>query len=330
MPDLNFKQGIKNNLPDISSNTEGTIYYTLDEDTFYIDRKYNNTLERKQINANDAKSLSNAPLTNERLGYAHEIPTSNLTRTELNKKISAEVDEANEVLKLWTVKAYDINLGAMSIQCEENMTWEEWFNSSYYNRSLVWSYDNTAIVHTGTLMGSIIASPNDIINTTRDYYAGAFEVCCFVAGTQILMADNTTKNIEDVQPGDIVISYNIETGEDYSTIVKKLTLNPHSKHMAKIKLSNGNILEMTDYHPLYTHKGWASLTDSRYNQLLIGDLIKTKDNWSEIIDIVQYQLETPITTYTLDVRDNAEIEDNEANDNFYANEAVVHNAACKT
>jgi hypothetical protein len=47
MPDLNFKQGIKNNLPDVSSNTEGTIYYTLDEDTFYIDRKYDGDVERK-------------------------------------------------------------------------------------------------------------------------------------------------------------------------------------------------------------------------------------------------------------------------------------------
>lgn len=329
MPDLNFKQGVKEDLPITVS--EGNVYYTLDEDTFYIDRKYNNTLERKQINANDAKSLSNAPLTNHRLGYAHTVPTSNLTRTELNKKISAEVDETNETLKLWTVKVYDINLGgAMSIRCEENMTWDEWFNSSYCDNSLSWNHNNTAIVHTGTLTGEISASPNDIINTTSNYYAGSFEICCFIAGTQILMADGTAKNIEDIQPDDKVISYNIETGKDYSTIVKKLILNPYSKHMAKIKLSNGNILEMTDYHPLYTHKGWASLTDSRYNQLLTGDLVKTKDSWSEIVDITQYQLKTPITTYTLDVRDNTEIEDNEVNDNFYANEVVVHNIACPT
>lgn len=325
MPDLNFKQGTKSNLP--SSLSEGNVYYTLDEDTFYIDRKYNGNIERKQINANDAKSLSNAPLTNERLGYAHEVPTSNLTRTELNKKISAEVDEAKETLKLWTVKVYEINLGgSISIRCEENMTWGEWFNSNYYDDSLVWNYSNTAIIHSGTLTGSIAATSDDIINTTENYYAGTFEVCCFVAGTQILMADGTTKNIENIQPGDAVISYDIETGNDYQTIVKKLVLNPYSKHMAKIKLSNGNILEMTDYHPLYTHKGWASLTDSKYNQLLMGDLVKTKDNWSEIIDIVQYQLKTPITTYTLDVRDNTE--DNEMNDNFYANEAVVHNISC--
>lgn len=58
MPDLNFKQGIKSDLPE--EKIEGNIYYTLDEDTFYIDRKYNSdTVERKQINANIAIQLAN-------------------------------------------------------------------------------------------------------------------------------------------------------------------------------------------------------------------------------------------------------------------------------
>ena len=35
--------------------------------------------------------------------------------------------------------------------------------------------------------------------------------CCFVKGTKITMFDYTTKNIEDVKIGDIVITYNEET-----------------------------------------------------------------------------------------------------------------------
>jgi len=34
--------------------------------------------------------------------------------------------------------------------------------------------------------------------------------CCFVKGTKITMFDYTTKNIEDVKIGDIVITYNEE------------------------------------------------------------------------------------------------------------------------
>ena len=49
MPNLNFKQGIKTDLP--SSKTEGTIYYTNDENLLYIDKKEGSTgdLERAQI-----------------------------------------------------------------------------------------------------------------------------------------------------------------------------------------------------------------------------------------------------------------------------------------
>ena len=36
---------------------------------------------------------------------------------------------------------------------------------------------------------------------------------CLMAGTQIAMADGTTKNIEDIQPGDEIQSYNPVTKE---------------------------------------------------------------------------------------------------------------------
>jgi hypothetical protein len=35
---------------------------------------------------------------------------------------------------------------------------------------------------------------------------------CFLAGTGVLLADGTTKNIEDVKLGDKVLSTNLKTG----------------------------------------------------------------------------------------------------------------------
>lgn len=322
MPDLNFKRGLstKNQPPII----DGQIIYHIDTSRFYLD--VDNA--RIEINANDAKKLMGAELTNEILRYTNElIPTSNLVRNELNKKISAEV--SGEVLKLWTKKIYNKEAGyGIIISFEENMTWQDWLNSDYYyeNTDLYWS--NNAL-RCSFLEGSIYAPLNGYIDINADF-SGAFQDCCFIAGTQILISlSGQTQSIETINSGDQVVSYNIETGENYLTTVKKLILNKNSTHMAKIKFDNGTIIEMTDYHPLYTINGWSSLTKPEYRKLILGDIVKTNDGWSKIIDIEQYQLNKPIITYTLDVRDSNEImEDYEINDNFYANGIVAHNADC--
>ena len=306
---------------------DGKITYKTDTSELYFDVGN----KRQEINANDAKTLSGASLIHTDLQYNKErIPSSYLLKEKLNTKISANIDDTTETLNLWSVKIHKVYLGeSVSIQCEENMTWGEWVNSPYSSQVDLYVSlgDSGSIILTHVAYeGGASFNPSDIINING---YSIFHDCCFVAGTQILIDNNQTMNIEDVRSGDSVMSYNIETGENYLTTVKKLVLNKHSTHMAKIIFDDGNILEMTDYHPLYTINGWSSLTDKKYNQLKIGDLVKTQNGWSEIIDIIQYTLKEPITTYTLDVRDNDEmLVDNEINDNFYANGIVAHNAAC--
>lgn len=308
---------------------DGKITYKTDTSELYFDVGN----KRQEINANDAKTLSGASLIHTDLQYNKErIPSSYLLKEKLNTKISANIDNATETLNLWSVKIHRIDLGeGVSIQCEENMTWGEWMNSPYsIQADLYVNLDASGLIvlKHSTLDGEGLFNPLNIINLSGYHI---FSDCCFVAGTQISIDNNQTVNIEDIRSGDSVMSYNIETGENYLTTVKKLILNKHSTHMVKIIFDDENILEMTDYHPLYTINGWASLTDKKYNQLKIGDLVKTQNGWSKIINIIQYTLKEPITTYTLDVRDNDEmLVDNEINDNFYANGIVAHNAACST
>ena len=50
---------------------------------------------------------------------------------------------------------------------------------------------------------------------------------CFVAGTQILMADGSSENIEDIQPGDLVLSYNTVTRQfENRAVTTVLTVQP--------------------------------------------------------------------------------------------------------
>ena len=86
-----------------------------------------------------------------------------------------------------------------------------------------------------------------------------------------------------------------------------------------------------EYHPIYTENGFHSLTNHNgYDTLVIGDNVKTNNGWSKIIDIKTYQVETPIITYNLAIKDLDEDKDDDTYDTFIVNSAVVHNAACPT
>ena len=94
---------------------------------------------------------------------------------------------------------------------------------------------------------------------------------CFPGGTKILHFDKTinkvagksvkgvlkNKNIEDIREGDLVLSYNTETGvKEIKPVLS--TMVRDNKKLYKIKFSNGNFIECTDEHPVYVHnKGWV-------------------------------------------------------------------------
>lgn len=152
--------------------------------------------------------------------------------------------------------------------------------------------------------------------------------CCFVAGSLIMYADNSTKPIEQVSSGDIVMSYNIFTEQFYPVRVQKLIVNPNTVHMALVTLDNGTQLEMNAYHPIYTKDGFHSLTNHEgYDTLVIGDRVKCFDGYHEIVDIIETHLNEPIITYNLAIKDLTESIDDDTYDTFIVNNCVVHNAA---
>ena len=56
---------------------------------------------------------------------------------------------------------------------------------------------------------------------------------CFIAGTQILMRNDATKNIEDIDVGDIVKSWNEITNKVEDSKVVKLIQPVHGCHYQK-------------------------------------------------------------------------------------------------
>jgi hypothetical protein len=156
---------------------------------------------------------------------------------------------------------------------------------------------------------------------------------CFVAGTQILLENGLTKNIEDVVIGDYVASFDLKNNEPKVSKV----LNTFSKQIDKIveyEFSNGSTLRATLDHPIYViNKGWVNYLGEpeQYNnisfegtkpikkieveKIQIRDVVKLHNGDAELVNI--NIIEEPTTVYNL-----SEIE---THHNYFANNVLVHN-----
>ena len=141
------------------------------------------------------------------------------------------------------------------------------------------------------------------------------------------MTDGSQKNIEDINVGDQVLSYNTKSKEQITNEVKE-TVSPIREGVYSI---NGGLIKPTNDHPFYTKKadgqiGWAAIDPEHavegYNmqvmQLEVNDQIFTSDGEWIIINSIEYQAGA-IKTYNL--------EDVSGESNFFANNILVHNAA---
>jgi hypothetical protein len=256
-----------------------------------------------------------------------------------------EVSCSDGIISLAKTITFTIN--DAPYEAKEGMTWGGWILStgSSTDNGIVWvGYDNRTIYLDIDYPNHVIARPGDdeiiclngIIQTVHNKiieganYQTKYYECCFDAGSQVLMADGTTKNIEDVQVGDVVMSLNEDTGEYVAQEVAKTIIKHNSDDLVYINLSNGVQIGMRAYHPLLTTEGWKSLrpglaetiVDVGYVELLkVGDVLVGYD---ENVTIVSIEIRPAIEnydTYNLSI---------DGYHNYIVNGVVVHNAGCPT
>ena len=150
---------------------------------------------------------------------------------------------------------------------------------------------------------------------------------CFIAGTQITMADGTTKNIENIVIGDKVKTVDIETMEIEDNFVEEIS-SPIHFDMVRLIFENGENKNTFD-HPYYVKgKGFSSykpdLTQQRYglnvDNLEIGDIVYRLDDNNELAEEKLLNITEEIKevqTYNLHKVSN--------NHNFFAGGILVHN-----
>ena len=143
---------------------------------------------------------------------------------------------------------------------------------------------------------------------------------CFIAGTQVMMHDQSFKNIEDVQVGDRVHRFD---GESNEVLELKNNMTTNGRKLGSI---NGEQHFFTEDHPLKTPSGWKSINSKMSNnkydigqigQLQIGDTIIGNGGQDTLITAIatkEVPDNTPIYNFALD-----------GDHEYFANGFLVHN-----
>ena len=244
------------------------------------------------------------------------------------------------------VKTITFSFAGYRFTAKEGQTWEEWLNEHpEYQRTTPtpeiyfdFMHDDAIRIytpkHTSADSWSLSGAPDSywverthVIVDGRDYQP--IHWCCFDAGSQVLMADGTTKNIEDVCIGDMVMSLNEATGEFIAQPVTNTITKHNSDDLVYVNLSDGTQIGMRAYHPLLTTEGWKSLRPEMVEtiadvgivpMLEVGDTLVGYNNNVTIISIETRPAIDNYNTYNLGV----------ANfHNYIVNGGVVHHAGCK-
>ena len=124
---------------------------------------------------------------------------------------------------------------------------------------------------------------------------------CFLAGTLVL-TENGYKEIDKINIGEKVLSYNEETKQNEYKKVIKTYIHENNPDELYSLLINGKILDVTSNHRFYvkTENGydWVAAKDLKQ-----GDLVMDKDNNYYSIDNIVFK-EIAETVYNLGVEDN--------------------------
>lgn len=171
------------------------------------------------------------------------------------------------------------------------------------------------------------------VNNNSGYWSKALDTYtiygfnCFAKGTLVLMGDGSNKNIESVQIGDTVLTYNF--------IEKKLEKNPVVKvdapihnQLIKVVFSNGEEIISTEDHPYYVKgKGLCSFNPQqtlknygiKTKQLVVSNYCLTfKSNRLKKVKVTQIvSFEESIKTYNLTKIANS--------NNYFVNGILVNN-----
>ena len=140
---------------------------------------------------------------------------------------------------------------------------------------------------------------------------------CFVAGTEIALANGDIKNIEDILSGEEVITWNESKQSAEVGTVGKLNIIENVATIIKLTFDNGTVLNTTEHHPFY-HRDGENIGLIDAGELTPGMSVLSIDKTETKVESIKEESGN-FTVYNLI--------DVSGNHNFYVNEILVHNKA---
>ena len=134
---------------------------------------------------------------------------------------------------------------------------------------------------------------------------------CFLAGTKVNLPDNDTIEIEKLTVGKEILVYD-EARKRFTTApVRAIKAYPHHSNIYELHLSNGNILFLTDDHPVLTRKGWKVANPAKFKKddahqldvsmFEVNDILPTNGEDVILKEIIHRTDLQDMTVYNFDV-----------------------------
>lgn len=200
----------------------------------------------------------------------------------------------------------------------EDMRSEQWFDLDTLGHSTISKELNTK--ENWELKLEIVevypgSKYNDLAIT--DIQFDGIDVHCLAKGTKVLMSDSSLKNIEALEIGDIIISYN----ETKSTFERDtvLALEKVIHHeLFRIEFDDQSQITITDDHPMWQNEQWVALNPFKSNHNYSLSEVKSLDFQSKI-----QGKEINTITKILKVQETYTISKLTKNQSFIANGIIV-------
>lgn len=151
-------------------------------------------------------------------------------------------------------EAYAVALNTcMKLECSKALT------------NHFWDIHLSGVINTyGASDGGGMGGAPGLVRSIKGNAASRSLPCkCFLAGTDVLMADGTTKDIEDIRAGDEVLATDPETGKSAKRKVTRLIVTDEDKHFNDLTIAapeGETELTATHEHPFWSpsEKRWVA------------------------------------------------------------------------
>jgi len=191
-------------------------------------------------------------------------------------------------------------INSPGMDSNHNLNWED-----YPDNMTVLGLGATEITDFGIV--KFAAGGVTYINGSGSTYG--LPTTCFLKGTQVLMADGSYKNIEDIDINDFVKSFNIKSGKIVNRQVIKV-YHHNANEMSDYYLVINDFLKVTPEHRIYNDGKWIY-----FENLEVGDKINDIEIYS--IDAVFEKMQT----FDLEIE-----KDHNYFVKLYDEDIIVHNA----